>query len=241
MADKDEFFDKKDVADESQETEDVKTEEVPEKIKVGDSEYTPEELDRLVTLGKIGVEAESKFDTKIDSVWPKFQKTINEKKELETKLAEIEKAKTEAKQEAGQELSEEETRKLAREQAKKLGILLDEDFDAKYVQRREAEKLLEDTNLAVENASEKYNIKTTPESLLKHMQETGIKNPDKALKDMFEEQIDKWKEKELSKKKGSGLVTEESSVAGSKTPTETKTTKGNLAKHIREALYSTKG
>lgn len=229
-----------DKIDKVQETseEEVPETKAPEKIKVGENEYSQDELDKLVSLGKIGIEAEEKYQTKIDKVWPEFTKSRQEIKDLKEKMADVEKAETKAKEEAGEPLSETELRVKAREEAKKLGLMLDDDFDKMYAQRRQAEKLIEDTDLAVGEASEKYGIKTDTESLLKHMQETGIRNPEKALKDMFEEQIDKWKEKELGKKKGSGLVTETASTAGSKKPKEIKTTKGTLSKHIREALYS---
>jgi len=217
------------------------SEDVPEKIKIGDDEYSQEELDKLVSLGKIGVEAEEKYKTKIDRVWPEFTKSRQEIKDLQSKMADMEKVEVRAKEDAGEPLSDEELRIKAREEAKKLGLMLDDDFDEMYAKRRGAEKLIEDADLAVENANEKYGVKTDTEALLKHMQETGIRKPDIAIKDMFEEQIDKWKEQELNKKKGSGLVTETASTAGSKTPKEAKTTKGTLSKHIREALYSKEG
>jgi len=217
------------------------SEDAPEKIKIGDDEYSQEELDKLVSLGKIGVEAEEKYKTKIDRVWPEFTKSRQEIKDLQSKMADMEKVEVRAKEDAGEPLGDEELRIKAREEAKKLGLMLDDDFDEMYAKRRGAEKLIEDADLAVENANEKYGVKTDTEALLKHMQETGIRKPDIAIKDMFEEQIDKWKEQELNKKKGSGLVTETASTAGSKTPKEAKTTKGTLSKHIREALYSKEG
>ena len=83
MAKKDEFLEKEDVEENPEETtEEPAAEKEAEKVKLGEEEYTKEELDRFVKLGKIGVEAEEKFDTKIDKVWPEFTKTRQELKEL---------------------------------------------------------------------------------------------------------------------------------------------------------------
>ena len=66
MADTD-FFDKpEEKVDEPKEEE--KQEEA--KVKVGEKEYTQDELSKLVGLGEIGAEAEEKFNVKLDKVWP---------------------------------------------------------------------------------------------------------------------------------------------------------------------------
>ncbi len=229
---KDEFFEEK--AQEAPKEEAPET-EAPEKIKVGDDEYSQDELDRLISLGKIGVEAEEKYKTKIDRVWPEYTKSRQELKELKESM---EKAEIEKVEKTGEPLTDEQMKKQVQAEARKHGLLTREDATQFVTDLLKGRDLLEDVGLAVGEAQEKYGIKTDKESLLEHMRETGIRNPEKALKDMFEEQIDKWKEKELGKKKGSGLVTEKTSTAGGKTPKETKPTKETLSKHISEALYS---
>lgn len=79
---------------------------------------------------------------------------------------------------------DENQRKAAREEAKKLGIMLDEDFEKHYTSRRNAERLIEDTDLTVSRA-EGMGVKTNTKELLEHMQETNIQNPDKAFEDKF--------------------------------------------------------
>ena len=187
MADKD-FFDK-DVAEENQEETEGKAQEkeTEEKIKVGDDEFSKDELRELVGLGKIGKEAEEKYQTKIDKVWPEFTKKSQKLKELEEQISKREEEETRTKVTEGRELSADEQRKIAREEAKKLGILLDDDFDNMYAQRRAAERLTEDTDDVVSDAVDKYGIKTSTKELLEHMAETGIRNPERALKDKFED------------------------------------------------------
>jgi len=237
MADKDEFLEEN-VEEKVEEKEEGEAEEekAEERIKVGEEEYTQEELDRLVKLGKIGVEAEEKFDTKIDRIWPEFTTKSQKLKELEGQINKREEEATQAKVAEGKELSPDEQRTIYRDEARKLGLVLDDDFDKMYAQRRAAERLTEDTEDTVLEANEKYGFKTNVKELLEHMAETGIRSPEKALKDKFEPQIDKWKEEELAKKKGTGLVTEESSTAGGKEPKPVKITRDNLGEQLKEAL-----
>lgn len=217
------FFPKEE--EEKQEQEEQKDEageqEAPEKIKVGEDEYSQEELESLVGLGKIGREAEEKFDTKIDKVWPNLQKTINEKKELEEKLADLEKKaeqKIVEKQEQGQKLSPEEQDKFIREELKKHGAVLKEDFDQYYQQRREGEKILTQTERTIKRAVKDGKPKVDTEDLLGFMKDEGIRNPETAYKIMFETELDQWKADRLAKAKPAGMVTEDTSTAGGKAP-----------------------
>jgi len=236
---KDEFLEDEDVEGKVEEkTEgEVEGEEVSEKIKVGEEEYTQEELNRLVKLGKIGVEAEEKYDTKIDRIWPEFTTKSQKLKELEKRVEAKEVEEVKAK---GEELTPEDQTKIARAEAKKLGIVLDEDlqdfFDKRYSLLRTAEQLRDDSEDIALDGFEKYGIKTTGKELLEYMQERGIRNPDDAFELKFKPQIKKWEEEQLAKQKGAGLVTEESSTAGAKEPTETKATRETLKEHIAEAL-----
>ncbi len=237
MADKNEFLEDNVEEKVEQEEEVAEEEAAKEKIKVGDDEYSEEELNTLVSLGKIGREAEEKYDTKLDKVWPEYTKTRQEIKTLKEEVAKKEEAVIESKLAEEKALSPEEQRIVARQEAKKLGLLLDDDFDERYAQRRAAERITEDTKEAVTGAAEKYGIKTTAEEVLRHMTKPeSPKVPEKAIKDMFETQIDKWKEDQLSQRKGTGLVTEGASAAGGKEPEEPKITRDNIDKALSEAL-----
>ena len=235
---KDDFLDDnvEEKGQEEAESQESAQEEEIEKIKLGEEEYTEQELERFVKLGKIGAEAEEKFDTKIDKIWPEFTKSRQELKELKDEAERRAEEQVKTKVDQGQTLSTEEQRKVARQQAKELGILLDDDFDKLYMQRRSAERLTEQAEDAVQDAQDKYGIKTSTKEVLEHMGETGIRDPEKAIKDKFETRIDKWKEEQLTKNRGSGLVTESSSTAGGKEPEPVKVTRDNLHDLVAEAL-----
>lgn len=222
MADK--FFEDKETMEENKE-------EVEEgKIKVGEKEYDQEELSRLVGLGEIAHEAETKFNVKVDGIWPKFQETINEKLELEKKFKAQEDAKAEEalqkKAESGQELSEEEQKKVAvetlRQLAKEAGIAFQDDVRSTVRQEDAAKELRMVTENAVKEFTDKYGIQTSAKDVLDYMADPdNPKNPAIALKVMFEEDIDKWKEDRINGLRPSGYSTiNRSNAGGNKLPPE---------------------
>lgn len=213
--------------------------EEPQKIKVGEKEYNQEELARLVGLGELGSELEGRWNTKLDRLASEYTKTSQERADLKRKVEELEGVLTKEKADQGFELSPEEARKQALAQAKELGLLSIEDFEveARRIVREEqaAKELREDAEAAIEEAQEKYGLKTDMDTILTHMSETGIRNPWKALKDKYEPQIDAWKEQQIGKVKSGGMQTIERSNAGAKEPEEKKLTDLDS---LREALRS---
>lgn len=227
------FFDKPE-----EKTEEVKTEEVkePEAIKVGDKAYTQEELNRIVQLGEIGREAEEKYNVKIDKIWPNHQQTINEKKQLEQEIENLKQAKVATKVETGVELSPEELSSQARAEAKKLGLVSIDDVN-EYIDRRiEAKEIQADVQTVVNQGVEKYGIKTDEGAILQHMVDTGIRNPEKAFKDLYEEKIDDWKQKQLDSLKKPGMATDTTSTAGAKQPQSVPVTKENFFARFDEIV-----
>lgn len=232
----DEFFDA------NQET---AGEEAPvEKIKVGDEEFTQEELAKLVGLGKIGAEAESKYKTKIDRVWPQFQTVINEKRQLEDKIKEYETKANEPKIEPTKEqLTAEQVKAEAIKQAKELGLVTKEDFEKAVTQKTmeiiQGQNLINDISEVIDNMATDGLPSTTVEDVLQHMQETGIKNPEKAYKDMFEKEWVKSQMDKVNSLKKAGLPTTERSTAGSKEPAPVKLrgmSDSDLANLVSESL-----
>lgn len=223
LADTD-FFDK------PEEKVEEKTEETqePEKVKIGEKEYTQEELSKLVGLGEIGREAEEKYNVKLDKVWPNLQSTINEKKTLEQEIENLKQAKVKEKIDENAPLTPEEIAKQARVEAKNLGLISVDDVNEYIDRRMEAREVREDTQAVVTEAEEKFGIKTDEEAILNHMVETGIRNPEKAFKDLYEEKIDAWKEQQLDKIKKPGMVTDSTSTAGAKEPESKPVTKDNF-------------
>jgi len=236
------FFEKaEDKAEEVVEevAEDAEAEEL--KIKVGEEEYSQDELNRLVDLGKIGVEAEEKHNTKIDKIWPDFTKDRQELiglREEKAKWGEQQEAKVEAKAEAGEQLSPEEQKKVVINQAKELGIVTKEDFNALWAQQRAGERLLDSCKSLekdLDGKDGKPAFKT--EDILSHMQETGIRNPQDAYDLKFKPELAKWRDDKLAGAKPDGMVSESSSSAGGKEPPKVKVTKENFEEAVRESLY----
>ncbi len=211
-----------------------------EKLKVGDKEYTQEELSQLVGLGEIAREAETKFNTKIDRVWPEYTKSNQEVKRLQAELEEARKPKA-----PEMPLNDQQAIKEAREAAKKIGIVTSEDFDNYmdqsfrkfYLREQEARDLLS----GMKEMEGKYNgldgrPKFDTDNILAFMDQNGIRNPEAAYKLMHESEIDKWKEEQLSKAKGKGYPTELASGMTTRKPSDVRPNRDNLEALISEAL-----
>ena len=210
-----------------------------EKIKLGEDEYTQEELQKLVGLGKIGMEAETKYKTKIDKVWPKFQQTINEKRELQEQFDKFKTERTQPQQPANP-ASQEAIRAEAVRQARDLGLVTKEDvFQLARqiaVETQQGQRLIDDISSTIDTMKEDGLPATTVEEVIQHMQETGIKNPEKAYKDMFESEWIKNQTDKLNTIRSKGMPTLSRSTAGSKLPASVKPTNSNLESLVSEAL-----
>ena len=220
--------------------EELKTEETPEtpeKIKLGEKEYSQEELTSLVGLGESARSLETQWNTKIEKLMPEFTKKTQRLAEIEPEWEQFKKAKEEAdnKPQPGAPTPEE------KEQARKalvdlMGgeVIRKDEFDQFYAQRRAAERLLDDIDVVIGGAKELGKPETNKEDLLKYMSESGVRNPEQAYKLMFEDQLEKWKADQLTKAKPSGMFTQPASAAGSKQPEPVKITKDNLESMLRE-------
>lgn len=226
-----------DALNESQ-TETVADTVAPEKIKVGEKEYTQDELSQLVGLGEIGRELETKWNTKIDKVYPDYTRSQQEKKDYETKLKEAQDkiSELQAKNGTGDAFTDEDIQK-AKEAARKVGILTNDDFRQFYAQERAAERLLEDVKShesKIDGSDGRPAFKA--QEILEYMKDTGLTNPELAYKTKYEKEIDAWKEEQLGKVKRTGMTTLETTSAGAKNPPKANINKDNLGEAIREAL-----
>ncbi len=205
-----------------------------ETFKLGDKEYSQEDLSRLVGLGEIAVELESKWDTKIDRIMPKFTKTTQELAEAQRKLQEVENRPVQTQTQV--ELTAEQ-KDLARKQLADLGFGQDQ-FRNIVREELAAKELLNDVSGILDDAKENGQPVATPQELLQHMSETGIKNPVKAYKDMVESELDALKEKKLAEIKPAGMITTNGSQAGSKQPAPAikPKTREELTKAVQEML-----
>ena len=217
----------------------------PTKVTVGDKEYTQDELSQLVGLGETAKEYETKWNRKVSDFYPDYTQKSQRLSELERREQEREQVELKAKQESG-DLSPEDERRLVVEQAKKFGLVTQDEFEIKVNERVNnffaGKQLLDDTKVAVTEANTKYGIKASVDSVVNHMTEYGFRKPDKAIKDMFESEIDKWKEAQINGLKPTNMVTQDGSTAGAKVPPEpTFVTKDTLGAAIQASLNRNRG
>lgn len=209
-------------------------------VKVGEKEYSQDDLNRLVGLGEMASEMESKWNTKYDKVYPEYTKATQTLKEREAEIEAL-KAQVAAKQEpANSEWNDESKAQIKKALTELFGdeLLTKKEAEQLYTVREQAKSLIGDVNAVIESAKEDGKPATTPEDLLKHMEATGIKVPEKAYKDMFETELDKWKEEQIKKLKPSSFQTTSGSSAGAKEPAEVQVTNSNLRALLREKFNS---
>lgn len=216
-----------------------------EKIRLGETEYTQDELQELVGLGskarEVG-ESHGGFDKFVSEFGKKSQR-IGELK------SELEKVKTSSVTPTG-ELTDEATRQ-AQEAARKLGIvltddvksmvaeILDKEFDGKYSVRRSGEKLLEQVkSLETEIDGEDGRPKFESEKVLTFMQENpGITDPQRAYEAMNLDKIAEWKAEQILKSRKTGITTT-TSTQSNKMPPQVSVNRDNLHELMTEALNS---
>lgn len=211
-------------------------------IKVGDAEYSQEELSKLVGLGKTAVALEEKWNTPIENLNSAFTKTSTELKQIREDQERAKLLETQKKADAGEQISPEEQEKLVRQELSKYGVLTKAEAD-EYVSKAlgnymEGQKLLGDVNNVISEAETDGKPKISAEDLLVYMQETGIKNPAKAYKDKFEPELDRIKEEKLKGIKPEGLYTTPTSTAGAKAPQPVTLTKENLSQQLHDFFRS---
>ena len=198
------------------------------KTKVGEEEFSDEELSRLVGLGKFASELETKWNTKVDRLMPEYTKATQEKKALEEELAQLRNKP---------EVTDEETlRQEALKEAKNLGLVTKDDFDVYYQQRRAGERILDETNSFVDSIKADGKPAVEALELLEYMATNGIKDPGIAYKVMKDKELDAWKESKLKELKPESIQTDTSSAASAKSPEEVMVTRSNLRDQIRESI-----
>lgn len=220
---------------------DTVAQDIEQKIKLGDAEYSQDELQQLVGLGKIGMEAQQKYNTSIDKVYPQLSRTIQEKQELERKLAEYETQKTQQKIQDGGQLTPEEMKRQAISQAEELGLIHSGNIEQRVLGIMQGYQLLNDANGYIQDQVEEGNPKTTTEDLLNYMNgqnPTGTRygSLQKAYKDMFETELDQIKQTKVDSLRPERFVTTERSTAGSKQPVLQKPNKDNLEEMLKASL-----
>ena len=223
----------------------------PSTISINGIDYTPEEAQSLVELGTKTRDLEKQWDTPVDKVWPEFGKT---REELKTIQAERDAVRTEldefkAKQAKGEETSADI--KEARENARKLGLTLNEDLEKSgYIKKEDLPELFksfaqeqEEVRKLMSNADalEKeidgtdgrpaFNKKV----VLAYANSYNIPDLKEAYEDMHKPALDAWKTAQVEAEKAKGLKT--LSTGGKKEPGEVRVNDDNAKGLLHEKLY----
>lgn len=213
--------------------------EAPTKIKVGDTEFEPDELEGLV--GK--VREIEKTHGKLDDVISNYGRRANEVGQLRRELDELRESRSDQsiadKQAAGQQLTDDEIRKLAAKQ----GFVTTDNFGelvTKHVQSySQAQKLVDQMN-DMEKQNNPYKDEALPKfqtgEMLEYMNQTGIKDPEIAYEIKYKTEIRDWKDSQIKGAKPSRTYTETASAPGNKEPEPLKVNRDNLREQMRAAL-----
>lgn len=234
------FFKPKENEEIKEETASEEAQEI-EKIKIGESEYDPEELRSMVDVASKVRDYEKKSGTDFDNLTSEFGRRAVTIGELKKELEEAKSKKADERKASGEELSEDDQVRLAQEQARKLGIVtqkdLDDYFERRLSEREQAKDLLGSCGKMekkLDGSDGRPAFKT--KDILEHMSQTGIKNPQDAYDLKYKQELNEWRDNKLNAKKPSGLTTEARSTAGSKQPPALKITSDNLQQLIAEEL-----
>jgi len=224
--------------------------EVLNTVTINGQEYDSADAEALIGLGSKTREYEQKWNTSLDKVWPEYGKSQTTLKQLQTENETYKKqlADFQAKQSVGTETNLDVQR--AREAAKQLGLVFQEDISKNYITREQALEIARqerESERAVENVlntAEKLEKEITGEDgrpkfnkkhVLAYANTYGFTDVQAAYEDMYSDALKGWKETQLQANKSPGLKTIQTGGA-SKQPKDVKITDDNVRDALREAL-----
>jgi len=230
------FFDKEEQEAEVEQTEQEEQEE--QKISLGDQEFTSDELQELVGKAK----KVSEFEEKQGQPWEEVTKSWGQRGErigeLKKEVEEL-RALKEQEEKPKEQLDQEAIEKQIRQEAQKYGLVFKDELKDEasriFTQLREGEKMMSRVKKVIRtNANQGY-PKTTEKDLLEYMKDpNNPADPEKAYKLMFEDEIEKVRNKKLDSIRKPGMQTETKSTAGGKTYVPPKVSKENLTQTLRD-------
>lgn len=231
------------------------TVEVPSQIVINGEQYDPTEAQELIGKGKLTREYEQKWNTSLDRVWPEYGQLSQERKqwmtEKETLQRQIQEFQT--KQQQGTDTGVDEAK--AKEAARKLGIILNEDLEKsgyikkdelpKYFQQFQSEQeavqsvIKEADRLASEIDGTDGRPRFNKKAVLAYAKSYGFDDLNKAYEDMHEDQIKAWKKEQIEAKKNPGLKTLRVQ-GGKKEPDKVSVNDDNINDLLKERLWGPK-
>lgn len=231
------------------------TELAPSNVVINGVEYSPEDAQSLIELGSKTRDLEQKWNTPVDKVWPEFGRLSQEKTQWETEKQKLEEQlqSFQSKQQQGVETPADIVQ--AREAARKLGIVLDEDLSKSgYIKKEEldqylsqkqqeqdaVQKVLADADkLAKEIDGSDGRPKFNKKAVIAYANAYGHTDLMQAYEEMNEEQLKPWKEAQFAKNKSAGLKTLKPS-GGKREPDEARPKNDEeLSAILKEQLWGT--
>jgi hypothetical protein len=215
------------------------SEEKPEVIKLGDKEFTQEELNAKIGLAEKIEQLEKAQGQPVDEIVKSWGQRGNAIGDLKKQLEEKDKALEAATRKPTNVEWTQEMKDQAKAQLEELlggAPVTNKGLEDWYAQRRYAEKVVEQSErLQKEIDGTDGRPKFVMEEVIKHMGESGFKDPLKAYKDLHDKELDEWSKSQLDAAKGKTTFTT-SSASREKQPEPIKVTKGNLSELVGEAL-----
>jgi len=230
--------------DENKDKEKESKVETPATVNVSGREYSQEELSELVGLGITAKEYETKWNRPIGDFYPDYTQKSQKLAEFEKQENERSERELQAKAEEGS-LSPEDEKHLVLENAKKYGLVTQDEFEkfqkeginAKVTDILAAKDLISRIDILVNTASEEGKPKVSVDDLLAYMDDTGIKDPEIAYDIKFKKELADLKEKKIDSIKPEGIETQKGGEAGSKQPPPPNSiTRDSLSQVIQERL-----
>lgn len=200
----------------------TETTEAPTTIKVGDREYSQEELNEVVGLGQTAKDYETKWNRPIGDFYPDYTQKSQKLAEFEKAEKARQEAELTKKQDEGVQLTPEEKRELVLREARGYGIVTKEDLDnevnSRVANMLRGQELLNETKIIIKQAQEAGKPSINSDELLDYMEKTGIKDPEVAYKVKFLNELNALETAKIQGIKQPGLDTSAESTAGGKLP-----------------------
>lgn len=196
-----------------------------EKIKLGEQEFSEDELQDLIGAGKKLKEIEEKQGQPVEDIltsWGRRGETIGE---LKKKAEEADKLREEIEllknPPAKEVIDQENLKKEVLGELKGYGILNKEEVKEMindiYHTNRDGERMLAQVKKVSREAKADGKPEIEPEKLLEFMADpNNPKDPQKAYNVMFEKELDEWKENRINQAKKPNMMIEKTVTAGGK-------------------------
>lgn len=224
----------------------------PQTISIDGQELSLDEARQLIETGRKTRDYESKYNTKLDRVWPEYGRISQEHKRLSEEHQKAVQSLQiyEQKKDQGTETNQDLAR--AREAARQLGITFKEDLEKDgYVRRDDVTKMVEDL------LSQKESVQTilsrakgleseidgsdgrprfNARQVLAYQQAYNIEDPMQAYEDMFDVELKRWKESKLGEKTNTAPLKTISGRSTTKEPGAVRISDNNLADALADEL-----